>query len=90
MLDIMLAVLLDWAVGDPRWFPHPVIYIGKLIKLLENFSRKYCKTQGTLRAAGALIVISVCVVSFVVPFTLIKLTVHIAITISAPAALNAP
>ena len=74
MLDIMLAVLLDWIIGDPRWFPHPVIYIGKLIKLLENFSRKYCKTQGTLRAAGALIVISVCVVSFVVPFTLIKLT----------------
>jgi adenosylcobinamide-phosphate synthase len=74
MLDITLAVLLDWIVGDPRWFPHPVIYIGKLIKLLENLSRKHCKTDGALKVAGGLIVITICALSFLIPFGLLKLT----------------
>ncbi len=35
-IDIIIAVFIDWIIGDPYWFPHPVIYIGKLISFLEK------------------------------------------------------
>jgi adenosylcobinamide-phosphate synthase len=31
------AFLLDLAVGDPRWFPHPVVLMGKFISRGERF-----------------------------------------------------
>jgi len=39
---LLSAFLLDLAVGDPRWFPHPVVLMGKFISRGESFlwSRK--------------------------------------------------
>ena len=37
---IPAAIILDWLLGDPRWFPHPVIYIGRLIGFLEPRLRR--------------------------------------------------
>ncbi|MBI5554859.1 MAG: cobalamin biosynthesis protein CobD [Elusimicrobia bacterium] len=34
-LNILLAYFLDLGLGDPRWLPHPVKIIGKLINFLE-------------------------------------------------------
>ncbi len=36
MWMIAAAVALDMILGDPLWFPHPVIFIGKLISFLEK------------------------------------------------------
>ncbi|WP_235911010.1 adenosylcobinamide-phosphate synthase CbiB [Heliobacterium mobile] len=36
MLTIVIALLYDALVGDPRWLPHPVIGIGKIISTLEK------------------------------------------------------
>jgi len=33
---VMAALALDWLLGDPRWLPHPVTGIGKLIAWLER------------------------------------------------------
>jgi len=33
---LALAVILDLIWGDPRWLPHPVIFIGRLISWLET------------------------------------------------------
>lgn len=30
------AIAIDWFVGDPKWPTHPVIWIGRLIRLLER------------------------------------------------------
>jgi adenosylcobinamide-phosphate synthase len=30
------AILLDLSLGDPRWLPHPVVLIGRLISLLDT------------------------------------------------------
>jgi adenosylcobinamide-phosphate synthase len=30
------AILLDLALGDPRWLPHPVVLIGRLISILDT------------------------------------------------------
>jgi len=74
VLDIIIAVIIDWIVGDPRGLPHPVIYIGKLIKLLERNGRNICKTDNTLRIFGGLIVLIVMIVSFVIPFSILFIT----------------
>lgn len=30
------AIIIDWIFGDPKWPTHPVIWIGRLIRLLER------------------------------------------------------
>lgn len=31
---------MDLALGDPRWYPHPVVWIGRLIAALERWARR--------------------------------------------------
>ncbi len=54
-LNIFLAYLLDWIFGDPRWFPHPVKGIGRLIVFLE----KRLRAGFFLRIKGGLLCIIV-------------------------------
>lgn len=49
---IGLAVLLDLALGDPRWLPHPVVLIGRLIATQETMLRRLVPFE---RAAGVLL-----------------------------------
>ncbi|MFA9558474.1 adenosylcobinamide-phosphate synthase CbiB [Evansella sp. AB-rgal1] len=35
-LAIIGAIVIDLLIGDPRWIPHPVIQIGKLVSTLEK------------------------------------------------------
>lgn len=54
---IFFAFLLDLLLGDPRWFPHPVVLIGRLISFLEGLFRRFALGRtaelfvGTLLAA---------------------------------------
>lgn len=47
ILIIPAAVILDWLLGDPRWFPHPIVAIGRLIKVLEPVLRRLVKSELT-------------------------------------------
>lgn len=38
-LILFFAFLLDLSIGDPRWLPHPVRIIGRLINKTENLIR---------------------------------------------------
>lgn len=51
-LVIALALLLDLVIGDPRWLPHPVVLIGRLITGLESLLRKAVRHE---QAAGILL-----------------------------------
>jgi adenosylcobinamide-phosphate synthase len=51
---ITLALLLDLALGDPRWLPHPVVLIGRLISRLEKM---LLGTLSSDRAAGVLLLV---------------------------------
>ncbi|MBK5243449.1 MAG: cobalamin biosynthesis protein CobD [Eubacteriaceae bacterium] len=33
---IILGVVLDWLIGDPRWLPHPIVLMGKTISFLNK------------------------------------------------------
>lgn len=74
VIDVCIAVMIDWMVGDPYWFPHPVIYIGKLIKTIENKARALSKNTRQLKLSGGLMVIIVAVVSFLIPAILLYIT----------------
>lgn len=54
--EIGLAFLLDAAMGDPAWLPHPVRLIGRLIARLETLLRARMKN---LRLAGQLLTATV-------------------------------
>jgi adenosylcobinamide-phosphate synthase len=46
------AYMMDWIVGDPEWFPHPVRWIGKGIELGEQVSRRPHQGPSTEFVAG--------------------------------------
>ncbi|MHC1685777.1 MAG: adenosylcobinamide-phosphate synthase CbiB [Clostridiaceae bacterium] len=74
MVDILIAIAIDWIIGDPYWFPHPVIYIGRLIRFLEKKARSYSKSNFQLKWFGGIIVIIVASVSFIIPFMILQVT----------------
>jgi adenosylcobinamide-phosphate synthase len=49
---LALAMALDLTLGDPRWLPHPVVLIGRLITTLELALRKWFRHE---RIAGVLL-----------------------------------
>jgi adenosylcobinamide-phosphate synthase len=51
---LALAVALDMALGDPRWLPHPVVLIGRLIAILEVNLRSVFRNE---RFAGILLLL---------------------------------
>lgn len=68
---IAIAVILDFVLGDPYGFPHPVIYIGKCISFLDKKGRKYCRTPRRLRLWGLLIVVLISSISYGIPYVLL-------------------
>jgi adenosylcobinamide-phosphate synthase len=43
LLLFMLAYALDWLIGDPEWAPHPVRWMGRLIRIGEHFLRRFIR-----------------------------------------------
>ena len=33
---LLLALVLDWMLGDPVWLPHPIVWFGRLIAFCEH------------------------------------------------------
>jgi adenosylcobinamide-phosphate synthase len=51
---ILAAVVLDLLLGDPRCIPHPVVYIGRLITVLEKWLRRGVRNE---RLGGLLLLL---------------------------------
>jgi len=51
---LISAVILDLLIGDPRWFPHPVVYVGKLATVLEKALRRLVRNE---RLGGVLLLV---------------------------------
>jgi len=69
-LLIVLALLLDSILGDPRWLPHPVRLIGRLAIGVENICRKLVSSE---RMAGVFAVLIVLAVTGLTGLSLIRL-----------------
>ena len=64
------AFLLDCLLGDPRWLPHPICLMGKLIAGTEKGLRRLVKNEFF---GGLLLVIVVITVSTAVPWAILIL-----------------
>jgi len=51
---LVTALLLDLALGDPRWLPHPVVLIGRLINTLDLLLNRILSHK---RTAGVLLLL---------------------------------
>ena len=68
MFALLMGFCMDLVVGDPHDFPHPVVFIGKLISLLERGLRKlFPKTSGGEKLAGGVLWLLVVLISTAVP-----------------------
>ena len=47
-----LAYSLDWLIGDPTWLPHPVRWMGRMIKDGERLLRRFTRRPGSELVAG--------------------------------------
>ncbi len=73
-LKIIVAYFLDLLIGDPRWFPHPVKKIGKLITFLEKWLRILILNQ---RIAGIILSIIVVGLTYVAIFFAVHISSYI-------------
>lgn len=63
---LILAFLLDLAIGDPKRLPHPVRIIGNAVTRLESLLRKNLRTPSQEKTAGILLVIYLVVSVFLI------------------------
>jgi adenosylcobinamide-phosphate synthase len=54
-----LAYALDWLIGDPLWLPHPVRWMGRMIRSGERLLRRFAHTPRGEFVAGLLLTIVV-------------------------------
>ena len=56
-MHIIIALLLDMALGDPKSLPHPVAFIGRLISFYEKrlYEPEEAKKRGVLLCAAVLV-----------------------------------
>ena len=73
ILSLYIGYIIDLIVGDPYSFPHPVKYIGKLIKVVENFVRKIAKTDKGLKIGGFFLWFVTVGTTFAVTYLVVKL-----------------
>ena len=74
LLALVIGFLIDLLVGDPHSIPHPVIWIGKLISVLEKALRKvFPKTKLGENLAGAVLWIVTAGVSWALPALILRL-----------------
>jgi adenosylcobinamide-phosphate synthase len=59
LTPLFLAFLIDLIIGDPRFLPHPIVFIGKLITFLEYYLRKSYKSHYVDILMGGILVILV-------------------------------
>lgn len=67
-IQTILGYLLDLLAGDPPSLPHPVVLIGRGIKLLENTARRVATSPAGLKVAGIGIAIVIPVFSYGLTF----------------------
>ena len=71
-MDLLIAVVIDFMIGDPEGFPHPVRFFGKLICAEEKLVRRFTHRDNGLRFGGLLIVIINILLAFCVPFIILR------------------
>ena len=65
MYILIPAIILDLILGDPNFYPHPIVIIGKLISYLEKHLRDDSDKKELQRFKGIVLVILTLVIVFI-------------------------
>jgi adenosylcobinamide-phosphate synthase len=65
---VAAAIVIDWIVGDPKWPSHPVIWIGRLIRLLERWlaPERYSNRPTRVKMLGIVLTVAVLAASWLI------------------------
>ena len=74
ILSIYIGYIIDLIIGDPYSFPHPVRFIGKLIKITEDRIRKVAKNDKALKIGGFILWFITVGVTYFVTYLIVKLS----------------
>ncbi|MDU7537392.1 MAG: CobD/CbiB family cobalamin biosynthesis protein, partial [Peptostreptococcaceae bacterium] len=74
ILSIYIGYIIDLIIGDPYSFPHPVRFIGKLIKITEDRIRKVAKNDKALKTGGFILWFITVGVTYFVTYLIVKLS----------------
>jgi len=69
-LALPAAFILDTLLGDPRWLPHPIRWMGKAIELFEPLFRRWFANE---QVAGGVFAATLILGCWGVSFTLVSL-----------------
>lgn len=60
-MTVYLSLLADFLIGDPKGFPHPVVWVGKLIAFYEKlfYGEKHQPLRGALFTLAVLLTVTV-------------------------------
>jgi len=72
-LNLLAACALDGLLGDPRWMPHPVRWMGACINLCEPVLRSRFTSGWIRRIAGILLALLIPGLSFMAAWGALKL-----------------
>lgn len=64
--DLLLAAGLDIGLGDPRWLPHPVRGMGRVISWCDERVRLMCHSSQSLRLAGVCLAVGLPVLAYAI------------------------
>ena len=64
--ELAVACLLDAAVGDPRWFPHPVRWMGSIVNWCDRRVHQLLLSPVKQRMAGVLLAVGLPAGAYVV------------------------
>lgn len=73
IVSIYIGYIIDLIIGDPYSFPHPVRYIGKLIKVTEKKIRNIAKTDKGLKIGGFILWAITVGLTYLVTYMIVKL-----------------
>ncbi|WP_234121928.1 adenosylcobinamide-phosphate synthase CbiB [Clostridium hydrogenum] len=73
MIDFLIALILDFLIGDPYFLPHPVKLMGNIISFEEKSVRKLAKSNKMLKCFGGSIVLINLILAFLVPYVILKI-----------------
>lgn len=77
MLQIMIGFTLDLFFGDPYWLFHPVRWIGRFIKTIENILLKESDKPQVQKLKGVLLLVCVSATSLFIPYLMLQVALKV-------------
>ena len=77
LLSWLIAFLLDWRLGDPEHWPHPIRWIGNAIRKTESMIRSRSRSDAALRRGGIVLWIVIVGGTWVISYGVLALAFYL-------------